>query len=169
MLPCCCPTVPCLRFRLLLQSRAAAAHTASSCTALRFQFSSFLPACSFILCDGTRSAFRLHLIGMPPVYHAQHPAALLLVRPTHRVPNFHPKNKCFARLPSFLSSKWPDAASYVRSTFGAHPNQRSKMTAFATRTADGGWHVAITEGTVSFNKDIWETVKEKTDAGFIHE
>ena len=26
----------------------------------------------------------------------------------------------------------------------------------ATPAADGGWHVAITEGTVSFNSDIWE-------------
>ena len=43
------------------------------------------------------------------------------------------------------------------------------MTAVATQAADGSWHIAIAEGTVSFDKDIWETVKEKTDAGFIHE
>eukprot|EP00729_Bicosta_minor_P017510 gene17510-5735_t len=30
------------------------------------------------------------------------------------------------------------------------------MIAVKTRTADGGWHIAITEGTVSFNKRIWD-------------
>ena len=30
------------------------------------------------------------------------------------------------------------------------------MTAVKTPTADGGWHVAITEGTVSFNSSIWK-------------
>ena len=30
------------------------------------------------------------------------------------------------------------------------------MNAVATPAADGGWHVAITEGTVSFNRDIWD-------------
>ena len=30
------------------------------------------------------------------------------------------------------------------------------MIAVKTRAADGGWHVAIAEGTVSFGSDIWE-------------